>query len=258
MTEILVTDFLTGLMIFLRLVALFIFAPIYNSNNIPTLARLGLAVIITYIIFFSISEYNYEVNDSLVLLFLNGVKEVFIGIILGFTLNLVFQGISFAGLLIGRDMGLAMSTMFDPVTGSDGSVIATVLNLAAVIVFILIDGHYFIIESITYSFTLLPIGSFEVSKPLLDMLITLTGSVFLLSIKIASPIIVAFFLVHIASGIISRVSPSFQVFFVLLPLKITLGIFLLGLIMPIYIYMIRNLMYTYEEKLFEVIKIMSN
>ncbi|PID62466.1 MAG: flagellar biosynthetic protein FliR [Ignavibacteriae bacterium] len=257
MTEILVADFLTGLMIFLRIVALLLFVPFFKSDSIPTLARLGLALIITYLIFFNVEQYSYQTGDSIFLLIINGVKEVFIGIILGFSLNLVFQGISFAGLLIGRDMGLAMSSMFDPITGDDGNAIATILNMSAIIVFILINGHHFVIESITYTFKMLPIGSFKVSQSLIDMLIKLTGNVFLLSIKIASPILVAFFLVHIASGIISRVSPSFQVFFVLLPLKIILGIFLLVLVMPIYIYMIRNLMYAYEEKLFELIKIMS-
>jgi len=88
--------------------------------------------------------------------------------------------------------------------------------------------------------------------------VKISGSIFILAVKIASPIIVAFFLVHLASGIISRVSPSFQVFFVLLPLKIGLGLFIIVLVMPLYIYLFRNLIYEYEHKLFEIVKVLSN
>ena len=69
---------------------------------------------------------------------------------------------------------------------------------------------------------------------------------------------VAYFLIHLASGIIARVSPSFQVFFVLLPLKIGLGLFILSLVTPLYIYLFRDLIYEYEGKLFELVKVLSN
>ena len=79
-----------------------------------------------------------------------------------------------------------------------------------------------------------------------------------MAIKISSPILVAFFLIHLASAIIARVSPSFQVFFVLLPLKLGLGLFLVALVMPLYIYLFRTLIYEYEDKLFEIVKALGN
>jgi len=258
MTEVLISDFLTGLMIFLRIGAMLSFVPFYKSDSIPVLIRLALSLIITYIIIFTIEPYNFSENDSVALLFLIGFKEVFVGIIMGFTLNLVFQGISFAGLLVGRDMGLAMSSMFDPVSGSDGNTIATILSLAAIVVFILINGHQFVIESLSYSFSVIPINGFVITEDAMHLIIKYTGSIFILAVKIASPIIVAFFLVHVASGIIARVSPSFQVFFVLLPLKIGLGFFLLVLVMPLYIYLFRDLIYQYENKLFDLLIVLSN
>lgn len=258
MTEILISDFLTGLMIFIRIGAMLTFVPLYNSNTIPVLLRLGLALILTYIIFFNVETYPFQESDSLIMLVIFAFKEVFVGVIMGFTLNLVLQGISFAGLLVGRDMGLAMSAMFDPVTGDDGNVIATILSMAAVIVFILIDGHHFVVQSLSYSFKVIPIGSFAVTESAYELIVKYSGSIFILAIKIASPVIVAFFLIHIASGIIARVSPSFQVFFVLLPLKIGLGLFLIIMVMPLYIYLFRNLIYEYEDKLFEIIKVLGN
>ena len=258
MSEILVQDFITGLLIFIRIGAMLSFVPFYNSNTIPVLVRLALSLLLTYIIFFNVESYPFKADDSLMLLFLFGFKEVFVGIIMGFTLNIVFQGISFAGLLVGRDMGLAMSSMFDPVSGDDGNIIATMLSMAAVIVFVLIDGHHFIVQSLSHSFTLIPLGGFAVTESAYLLIVKYSGSIFILAVKIASPIIVAFFLIHLASGIIARVSPSFQVFFVLIPLKIGLGLFLLVLVTPLYIYLFRDLMYEYEDKLYEILKVLSN
>ena len=258
MTELLISDFLTGLMIFLRIGAMLSFVPFYKSDSIPMLVRLAFSLVLTYILIFNVEVYQFKENESVALLFLIGFKEVFVGIIMGFTLNLVFQGISFAGLLIGRDMGLAMSSMFDPVSGDDTSTVATLLSLAAIVVFILINGHQFVVESLSYSFSVIPINGFVITEDALHLIIKYTGSIFILAVKIASPIIVAFFLVHIASGIIARVSPSFQVFFVLLPLKIGLGLFLLVLVMPLYVYLFRSLIYQYENKLFDLLIVLSN
>ena len=258
MTELLITDFLTGIMIFIRIGAMLSFVPFYNSNSIPMLVRFSLSLILTYVIFFNVDAYPFVEDASLLYLFIFGFKEVFVGIIMGFTLNLVFQGISFAGLLVGRDMGLAMSSMFDPVSGSDGNIVATILSMTSVIVFVLINGHHFVVESLSYSFKIIPLGGFAVTETVYDLIIKFSGSIFILAVKIASPIIVAFFLVHLASGIVSRVSPSFQVFFVLIPLKIGLGLFLLVLLMPLYIYLFRDLIYEYENKLLEIVKVLSN
>lgn len=258
MTELLISDFITGLMIFLRIGAMLTVAPFYNSKSIPSLVRLTLALILTYTVFFSVETYPFNADDHIALLFVFGFKEVFVGIIMGFTLNIVFQGISFAGLLVGRDMGLAMSSMFDPVSGTDGNIIATILSMASIIVFILIDGPHFIVESLSFSFSVIPIGGFAVTESAYHLLVKYTGSIFVLSVKIASPIMVAYFLIHLASGIIARVSPSFQVFFVLLPLKIGLGLFILTLVTPLYIYLFRDLMYEYERKLLEIVKVLSN
>jgi flagellar biosynthetic protein FliR len=258
MTELLISDFLTGLMIFIRIGAMFSFAPIYNSDSVPVLVRLALALVITYIIFFNVEPYPFKEDDSILILIIFGFKEVFVGIIMGFTLNIVFLGISFAGLLVGRDMGLAMSSMFDPVSGDDGNIVATLLSMAAIIVFILINGHHFVVQSLSYSFKVIPIGEFAVTGSAVELIIKYSGSIFILAVKIASPVIVAYFLIHLASGIIARVSPSFQVFFVLLPLKIGLGVFLIVLVMPLYIYLFRDLMYEYEDKLLEIVKVLSN
>lgn len=89
-------------------------------------------------------------------------------------------------------------------------------------------------------------------------MIKLAGSVFVIAFKIATPILISFFLINIAEGIISRMIPNMQVFFVTQPLKVGLGLFMLGLISPVYIYMIKNLLRDYENQLYLLINSMGS
>ncbi|GBD91566.1 flagellar biosynthesis protein FliR [bacterium BMS3Abin04] len=257
MTNILISDFLGGIMIFLRIGAMFFTAPIFNNRNIPVLPKLAFAVLITYILVFSVNLGPVKYTDSLIPLAFIGIKEMITGLLMGLALRFVFIGISFAAMNIGRDMGLSMIEMFDPSLSSQNNLLSVLLMSLAIIVFILINGHHFIIESLVYSFKVIPIGHYVINGSVYTLIVKYSALIFILSIKIAAPIMVAFFLIHLASGIIARVSPNFQVFFVLLPLKLILGIFMLMVLVPIYVYVFKNLLMNYEDKLLEIIKMMS-
>ena len=102
----------------------------------------------------------------------------------------------------------------------------------------------------------MPIGKFVVNKSVLNILIKYSASVFVIAVKIAAPVMVSFFLIHIAEGIIARVIPQMQVFFVTQPLKIGLGFALLAFAVPTYVFVIKGLLRSYEESLFKLIKAM--
>ncbi len=257
MTDILIRDFLGGVMIFLRIGAMFTVVPIFNNRNIPLLPKLTLSLLITYILIYTVdlSPVNYE--EGLIFLALIGIKEIITGLIMGMALRFVFDGIGYAALHIGRDMGLVMLEMFDPSTESQNNMLSILFIMLATIVFILINGHHFIIESLAYSFKIIPLGHYSINGTVLNLFVKYSALMFVLSVKIAAPIMVAFFLLHLASGIISRVSPNFQVFFVLLPLKLLMGMALIVSVLPLYVYVFRTLLINYEQKLLELIKFMN-
>ncbi len=258
MTGILITDFIIVLLIFLRLISTFIAAPIFNSTAFPVLPKLFLAFTISYIIFLTIDKSSIHVQVDLWWLFISAIKEMFTGLVIGFMLQFVFWGIQYAGGLIGFDMGLTMSSVFNPMDQSQSNVIGEALNIGAILIFFLIDGHHYIIRGLSYSFTVVAIGKFSFTKPLYELLIKYSASVFIIAIKIAAPIMVSFFLIHIGEGIMARIIPQMQVFFVTQPLKIGLGFALLAGITPLYVYVIKNLLQDYENSLFHLIKAMGS
>ena len=256
-TDILVSDFITGLLIFLRIVTLLFVAPVFNSTFIPKFVKILLALAITYILLYSVPKTDFVLTDSLLPLFFLGIKEVLTGLIMGYMLNFIFWGLSFAGFLLSREIGLMMANMFDPNSEAQDNILGALFVYMGIMIFFIIGGPQYVISSLAFSFRVIPLGALSFNESVFQLLIRLSASVFVLGVKIASPLIVAFFLVHVASGIIARVSPTFQVFFVLLPLKLGLGIFLMILMLPIFAYAIRDILSAYENNLFEILKAMA-
>lgn len=251
-----IIDFILVFLIFIRVSTALISSPVFGSKTIPTLPKVFLSLIIAYIVYLTIDRNvltNVPTGWMLVIL---SIKEAITGLIMGFMMQFVFWGVSYAGTLVGFDMGLTMAEVFNPSSEESGNVIGEFLYYGALMVFFLINGHHYIISSVKYSFSVIPIGKFTITKPVYDLIIVYSASVFIIAVKIASPIMVSFFLVHIGEGIISRIIPQMQVFFVTQPLKIGIGILLLGSITPLYIYVIKNLMQDCENKLYNLIAAM--
>ena len=256
MTNILIADFVTILFIFMRIFSAFISSPVFGHKSIPVITRLVLAFIISYMVFLSTNMQAVTGEISLWFLFITSAKEVITGLIIGFSLHIIFWGISYAGTLIGFDMGLTMAEVFNPMQDMNNNVIGEIIYTASLLIFFIINGHHYFIQALAASFNLIPLGNFSVTEPVINLLITYTGGVFIIAVKIASPFLVSFFLVHLAEGIISRVIPQMQVFFVTQPIKIALGLIIMVSIIPIYVYVIKNLLQSYENSLYQLIKAM--
>lgn len=257
MSEILVTHFMIFLFIFVRIVAVFVTAPLFSNKAFPSMAKVSLALVISYLIFTFIDKSSVQLEITIWFIATNVIKEIITGALIGFSVTLVFYAISFAGTIIGFDIGLAMAQVFNPTEETNNNVLGEYLYILAILVLILIDGHHYIIRGAVYSFTIIPLGHYTINAEVYDYLVKMGAMVFVLAVKIASPILVSFFLVHIAEGIMARVIPQMQVFFVTYPLKIGLGIVLLMITIPLYLHIIKNLLHLYEEKLYQLIQYMS-
>jgi flagellar biosynthetic protein FliR len=256
MTDILINDFVIVLFITLRISSAFVSSPFYGHFAIPGQVKVLLALVIAYMTFLSLPSRELNMEISLWMIIFLGTKEVVTGLIIGYSLNIVFYGISFAGSLMGIEMGLSMAEIFNPMAGASNNVIGDIMYYLALMIFLLIDGHHYLIRGLIYSFRVIPIGRLNFSEPFYSLLIKYSGSVFIIAVKMASPLMVTFFLVNIASGVITRIIPQMQVFFVTQPLMLGLGFFMIISIIPIYVFIVKNLLQEYENQLYQIIRAM--
>jgi len=257
MKEILIGDFLILLLVFLRILAMMIAAPVFSNNVLPAMARIFIAFVIAYIVFLTIDKSKIVIELNLASIFLSAIKEIITGYIIGMVLNFIFYGISYAGHMIGFDMGLMMAEVMNPAQEIQNNVVGEVIFYGSVMLFLVINGHHFLIGATVSSFNIVPIAKYTITEPLIELIIKYAFGTFIIALKIAAPFVVSFLLIHIAEGIIARVIPQIQIMYITQPLKLGLGFSFLAVLVPLYIYVIKNLLQSYEDQLSQMLNAMS-
>lgn len=258
MTDIYIADFLSLILIFLRIIAAIYAAPAYSNTAFQSTAKTIFSLFVAYILFFVVEKPAALQNIDLYNFALLAVKEIITGLIIGFSLNLIFYGISYAGSFIGFDMGLMMAQALNPLDETNNNVIGQIIYFAALLVFFIINGHHYLFRGLALSFTIIPLGEYAINSNLVEMLTKLTSGIFIIAVKISAPFLVSYMLIHIGEGVTSRVIPQMQVFFVTQPVKVALGFMLLAFLIPIYVFVIKNMLEAYEDSLFMIIRSMGN
>lgn len=235
------------LLIFTRIIALLMVVPIFSDKNVPGIAKAGLAFIVSIIVVYAnpLMEINY--NASIVSYGFLIIKEVIVGLIIGFVVYMMFQVFFFVGQLISMSSGLSMSNMFDPTVGQQVSVLGYLYHYVATALFLATNGHHIIFRGLIHSYVLIPIGQGQVSQGIIDQLITMLINYFIISLKIAAPIMVTMFILDFALGILARTAPQMNMFVIGFPIKI-----MVSLIMVLMATVLMNTAYMYVYDQIEI------
>ncbi len=222
------------LVIFIRIIAFFIVLPVVSGRNIPTTGKIILSVSIAYLLFKSeiVTSVNY--HDTVVGYFMLLIKEFFIGFTMGFVVFLIFNIMYFAGQLIDYQIGFSMVNVFDPISQIQVPIVGNMLYLIASVLFIQTGGFHTFIFAMANSFTEIPIGSAMIveNQQLLLYIVGLLVDFFVISFKLALPIVGSILIIDVALGILVKAVPQMNVFVVGMPLKVLAGFILLYFLIP--------------------------
>ena len=234
----------------IRLSGLFIMAPIYSDKTVPTMVKAGFAIILAIVFLPTVNGYEalpvIETNWQLAGLVFN---EILIGFIIGLTFRLIFIGVMMAGTFVGYQMGFMFAQMFDRDNQTQVSVIGRFWYVLALLFFLTVNGHHMILNSIAESFQVIPLGNATMSGAIGEMMIKYTAYIFIIAIKIASPIMITLFLTDIALGTIAKTMPTMNVFFVGMPIKIATALAVMAVAMPLFVYVIERSMMFFDHEL---------
>jgi len=215
------------LLVFARMSALTLTLPVFGYSAVNVRIRLTLAATLTFLTAPLLAKSYVIIYESNLALLFDVSREVFIGLIIGFGTRVIFEAISMAGSIAGMQMGVAMMNAFDPMSQEQQPIIANFWVLIVLILFLVSNSHYFLIELLIQNFKSIPLASAKF-QPVVGQTIVRGGSlIFELAVKFAAPAIVFMVIVDVALGFMARVMPQLNIFFITLPLKIALGIFIL-------------------------------
>ena len=230
------------MLVFFRIVSVLWFIPLFSSRFVSTLFKAGLSLLIAFLLYGSVNiTVAGDVFSNPYSFLLLTLREVFIGVTIGFIAKIIFSSINVAGDIMSLQAGFSFARFMDPFTMTQVSVLEQVKNLLAIMVFFAIDAHHIVFQAISASFTELPIGAAALREPLLHYVVNATARVFSLGFKIGAPIIVTLFLVELAFGMLSRMIPQVNIFIEGVPIKILITTIMLIVSIGVTVPVIANL-----------------
>ena len=222
----------TFLFVFVRVAAIMMSIPLFDSKTLPTLFKAGFALCLSMVIYPLADPTVMAVETSELTLVVGIFSEVMLGVAVGLIVRTIFAGVQLAGQLAGYQMGMAIANVLDPATSDQVPLLSQVYNIFAMLIFVSINAHYWFFNALVESFRLVPPFGFQFDGPFLQYLIQVSGQIFVTGIKIGAPIITVLLLTSVSFGLIARTVPQMNVFIVAMPLKIAVGMLFIAFSLP--------------------------
>ncbi len=229
----------TGLLLFVRVLAVFSVAPVFGSRNVPTTLKAGLSAILAMLLFVVQGPPAVAMPDLLTF-FAYVAQELLVGLILGYVGVVLFGAIQLAGQILDTQIGFGMVNVFDPQTQTPIPLIGNFYYLLALLMYLGTNGHHMMISALVESIRLVPIGS-AVDWSFAHDVVNLFVQAFAIGIRISAPALAALILTDAALAVLSRTVPQLQVFFLGAPLKIAVGTMVILTSLPLYFYLLGRL-----------------
>ncbi len=236
-----------------RTASILFFSPIYNQTNLPLITKIGLALVIAIAIFPTINSTQLVLPDNLPNFILIIFKEVAVGFLIGYSATLAFGAFVMAGELISTEMGLAMAELVDPLFGDRISPISQILQIVGLVLFFAINGHHWLINALVLSYKSVPITGFIESGASISKILELFSGLLVSAIKIAAPIMIVLGLVVVVSGFLARSTPEINIFLIIFPTKILVGVLILAVTFPFITRSIEYLLNLFRKDMFSLI-----
>jgi flagellar biosynthetic protein FliR len=245
------------LLVFLRIGAILMSIPVFDSNTMPYLFRLALAFATSLILFPMLKLNPMPVAGSIFTFGIGAAREILLGLAIGFSVKFIFAGVQLAGQLAGYQMGLAIAQVLDPAESEQIPLLAQFNNLVALLIFLSINAHYWFIKALAFSYRIVPPLSAHFGGSLIEQLIRLGGNMFVISIQVGAPVIAVLLVTSAAFGLVARTVPQMNVFIVAMPLKIGVGLIFLGYSLPYFAAFLKKIFNGLGEHILIMLKVMS-
>ncbi len=254
--EIVVAQFVVFILAFLRITSLIVVAPILGNQTVPVPVKLALGAFMAYVLMPLLIPYAPAAETKLAGFAVLALKEVFVGLVLGFAAGLLFAGLRYAGEFMAFVMGLSIASVYDPESAQNIPIIGELMYLFGILLFLVLNGHHFVLEALALSFRTAPLGGVEIAQPFADKLVALAGLVFVIAAKLAAPVVVAAFLTSVSLGVLARVMPQANMMIVSFPINISVGLIVIAASTPFIVFVFKKLLIGFEENILELIRVM--
>lgn len=214
-----------------RILGVMATAPIFNNDGMSMRTRMICGLAIAIALAPVLPPMPRIPADSWQALFVL-MQEMLIGVLMGFSIRIIFAAINVAGDLAGMQMGLSFAVLYDPQTAGQTPVITNFFSLITTLIFLAVNGHLLIIQLLAESYDLLPVSTTPFAADSLRTLVASGSVLFSLGLMLAMPIIAALLIANIGLGVLTRVAPTLNLFAVGFVVTIIAGFIMLTFALP--------------------------
>jgi flagellar biosynthesis protein FliR len=240
MTLTLLPDFAAAfILVFARVGTLVMLMPGIGDRTIPTRMRLSFALLLSLLFLPIIRQTLPSLSGGIEPLIRLAILEIMIGLMLGATVRITLSAVQLAGTIVAQQLGLSFSASVDPMAGVQNSTISTFLVFTATGLIFALDLHHLSIRGMHDSYALMMPGEVPSVGDATQLIVATFVSAFKVGVQISAPFLVFGLVFNLGLGVLSRLMPQLQIFFVAMPATIIIGslilIAALGVMMNVFI-----------------------
>jgi flagellar biosynthetic protein FliR len=216
-------------LVFARVGAMVMLMPGIGDNSVPPRIRLSFALLMALILTPLVQTSVGPVPATVGGLAGQVIHEILIGLMIGAVLRLFFTALSTAGEIVSMQTTLSFAQSTNPSMGQSSTAVATFLSMLGLTLIMATDLHHLFIGAIVKSYDIFPFSRAVPVEDAATLALRTVADSFSLGVQLAAPVIVFSLVFNLAVGLVGRVMPAFQIFFVASPLSVILGLSLLAL-----------------------------
>jgi flagellar biosynthetic protein FliR len=218
------------ILVFARIGTMVMLLPGLGELSVPVRVRLTIALVLTAILL-PIHREAYQLDlraaGPVVATLL---QEILVGAVLGLTARMAISALQVAGSVIAQQLGLGFVTAVDPTQGEQGIIVGNFLSVLGITLIFVTDLHHLVIAALNDSYRLFVPGEVPLLGDIAALLTRTVAAAFRIGVQLSAPFLVFGLLFNLGLGVLSRLMPQMQVFFVGIPLSILIGFLILLLV----------------------------
>ena len=220
----------TFILMFARIGTMVMLMPGLGELTLPARVRLTIALVLTIVMFpLHRAAFTLDLSSFGPVMMMLG-QEILIGTVLGLAARLTLSALQVAGSVIAQQLGLGFVTTVDPTMGQQGVIVGNFLTILGITLIFATDLHHLIIAALHNSYALFHPGEVPLVGDIAALVTRSTAAAFRVGIQLAGPFLVFGLLFNVGLGVLSRLMPQMQVYFVGIPLSIMAGLLALFLV----------------------------
>jgi flagellar biosynthesis protein FliR len=218
------------MLMFARIGTMMMLLPGLGETGVPSRVRLVAALVLTAVLLpLHRSAYHVDLR-TLGPVLLAFAQELLIGAVLGLTARLTLSALQVAGSIVAQQLGLGFVTAVDPTQGQQGIIVGNFLTMLGITVLFATNLHYLVIAALNDSYALFRPGEVPFAGDVAALVTATAAGAFRIGVQLSAPFLVFGLLFNLGLGVLSRLMPQMQVFFVGVPASILIGFLVLLLV----------------------------